>query len=248
MKYGWLPDIPDQRDRMFFAARPVMFKLPPCVDLRRIMPPIYNQLELGSCTANASCAAVQYSKWRWQEINFQPSRLFNYFCTRKLKGTEGFDAGGYIRDSIKSHAKWGVCLEGTWPYDISRFAEAPPNDAFIEAEKNQALKYFRLPHRLNQIKARLSMDYPVVFGFSVYESFESEEVFKTGELQMPGPNERMIGGHAVLCVGYDDKTERFLIRNSYGEEFGMKGYFTMPYEYLQDQNLAADFWTIELTE
>jgi C1A family cysteine protease len=85
-----------------------------------------------------------------------------------------------------------------------------------------------------------------VFGFTVYESFESAEVARTGALQMPKPKEGVVGGHAVLAVGYDDKIERFMVRNSWGTSWGKKGYFTMPYTYLLSENLSDDFWTIRL--
>ena len=101
-----------------------------------------------------------------------------------------------------------------------------------------------MPRVLNQIKGCLAHGYPFVFGFPVYESFESQEVAKTGVVPMPGSSEQMLGGHAVLAVGYDDATQRFLVRNSWGDGWGMGGYFTMPYAYLMDRGLSSDFWAI----
>ena len=99
---------------------------------------------------------------------------------------------------------------------------------------------------LSQFKGCLADGYPFVFGFTVYESFESAEVGRTGVLKMPKPGEGVVGGHAVLGVGYDDTAQRFIVRNSWGRGWGQKGYFTMPYSYLLTNNLSDDFWTIRL--
>jgi C1A family cysteine protease len=101
---------------------------------------------------------------------------------------------------------------------------------------------------LPQLKGCLASGSPVVFGFSVYESFESAAVAKTGTMPMPKPSEKQLGGHAVLAVGYDDAQERVIIRNSWGTGWGKKGCFTMPYAYITDDNLCDDFWTIRLVE
>lgn len=249
MKYGWLRDLPDHRDLKFKAPRKIVLAMPKEVDLSPLMPPVYDQGPLGSCTANASGAAFQYCKIRQEAENFIPSRLFIYYLTRKMRGTENIDSGGYIRDAIKVINKWGAPRENnTWPYIVSQFNKEPTPEAFREAEQNQAIIYRRIEQDVTDLRACLSMAFPVVFGFSVYENFESLEVCRTGILNLPSPEDRMIGGHAVLAVGYNDKTKRFLVRNSYGDSWGKKGYFWMPYKYLEDPGLAADFWTIELTE
>ena len=129
-------------------------------------------------------------------------------------------------------------------YDISKFTQRPPDQSYQEALKHQVTSYQRVPQLLNQIKGCLAHGFPVVFGFTVYDSFESEEVAKTGVVPMPAPGEQVLGGHAVLAVGYDDATQRFLVRNSWGDGWGQGGYFTMPYTYLVDRQLASDFWAI----
>lgn len=98
------------------------------------------------------------------------------------------------------------------------------------------------------MKGCLASGYPFVFGFSVYESFESQAVAQTGIVPMPSPNEQLLGGHAVLAVGYDDEQGRFIVRNSWGKDWGMEGYFTIKYDYLLNDNLADDFWTIRRVE
>jgi C1A family cysteine protease len=150
-----------------------------------------------------------------------------------------------IRDGIKTVAKQGAPHERLWPYVIAKFKTKPSAAAFRDAAKHRAILYQRLTQTPQQLKACLAGGYPFVFGFSVYESFESDVVAKTGKMPMPKPKEKQLGGHAVLAVGYNDATQRFLVRNSWGPRWGVGGYFTMPYAYITDENLADDFWTIK---
>jgi len=110
------------------------------------------------------------------------------------------------------------------------------------------VSYQRLVQTERQMKTCLASGFPFVFGFSVYESFESESVAKTGKAPMPKKGEKMLGGHAVMAVGYDDAQGRFIVRNSWGPKWGMEGYFSIPYNYLLSDTLSADFWTIRLVE
>jgi len=244
-RYGWVPDLPDARDHLYAAPPRYLSKLPPSVDLREGCPKeIYDQGNLGSCTANAIGAAFEFALLKQQLEDFMPSRLFVYYNERVKEGTVDSDSGAMIRDGIKSVNKQGVCPETDWPYDISKFAERPPDSCYEEAMKHQVLSYQRVPQLLNQLKGCLANGFPVVFGFTVYESFESDQVAQTGEVPMPGAGEQVLGGHAVLAVGYDDATQRFLVRNSWGDGWAQGGYFTMPYTYLVDRTLAQDFWAI----
>jgi C1A family cysteine protease len=163
-----------------------------------------------------------------------------------MEGTIGTDSGAQIRDGIKSVGNIGACPETDWAYDITKFTVKPPAPAYQDAPLAKAVQYQRVPQVLRQLKGCLASGYPFVFGFTVYESFESDEVAKTGEVPMPAANEKSLGGHAVLGVGYDDKTQRFTVRNSWGAGWGLGGYFTMPYAYLTDSNLADDLWTVRL--
>ena len=97
------------------------------------------------------------------------------------------------------------------------------------------------------MKSCLAMGLPFVFGFAVYEHVVSAAVAKTGILRMPKADERMLGGHAILAVGYDDAHRRLLFRNSWGAGWGRQGYGEMPYAYLETRSLSDDFWAIQET-
>ncbi len=243
-RYGWIPDLPDARDHLFAAPAAVMIALPPRIDLRDQCPPVYDQGQLGSCTANAIAAALQFDQKKQHIREFVPSRLFIYYNERVIEGTVGSDSGAMLRDGIKSVNNSGACSEDKWAYDIARFIEPPPDDVRAAALENRAVAYQSLPQIPGQLKGCLASGYPFVFGFSVYASFESPEVAQSGNVPMPASTEAQLGGHAVLAVGYDDTSQTFLVRNSWGPAWGMSGYFTMPYAYLVDHTLATDFWTI----
>jgi C1A family cysteine protease len=244
--YGWIPDLPDQRDHLYAAPVEMLVALPPSADLRPQCPPVYDQGHLGSCTANAIAAAIEFDRMKQNLPDFAPSRLFIYFNERTMEGTVSSDSGAQIRDGIKSVATQGACPETDWPYDISKFTQKPPDNAYKDALLDRAVSYQRLIQNANQMKGCLASGYPFVFGFSVYESFETPQVAQTGHAALPGPNESQLGGHAVMAVGYDDAQQWFVVRNSWGPGWGMSGYFTLPYAYLLQPTLAADFWTIRL--
>jgi C1A family cysteine protease len=248
-RYGWRPDAPDGRDLLYGAPVKALDKLPAKVDLRDDCPRVYNQGQLGSCTANAIGAALEFEQMRQHEEAFTPSRLFIYYNERLIEGSVGSDNGAEIRDGIKSVAKEGACRENpTWPYKIGKFANEPPKGAYTEARKHQAIRYLRVTQTLSQLKGCLASGYPFVFGFAVYESFESQQVANSGHVPMPKAGEKNLGGHAVMAVGYEEARQWFIVRNSWGRRWGMDGYFTMPYPYLLQQSLSRDFWTIRRVE
>ena len=238
--YGWLPDIPDQRDYFFGAIRPKI-KLPANVDLREDCSLVEDQGALGSCTAQALAGNLEFLDNRMDHVYTDVSRLFIYYNERVIEGTVEFDSGAMIRDGIKCLKKSGVCEETLWPYHIPHFTKKPSAKCYAAAKKHCISSYYRI-ETLAEMLACLADGYPFVFGFAVYESFESKQVAQTGIVQMPKASERQIGGHAVMAVGYDQKKKRFLVRNSWGKRWGMSGYFTMPFEYLE--TLSDDFWTI----
>ena len=245
-RYGWVADLPDHRDHVYSAPMQVVTSLPTKVDLSSQCPAVYDQGQLGSCTANAIAGAIEFDLMKEKKKDFMPSRLFIYYNERDIEGTVDSDSGAQIRDGIKSIASQGDCPENEWSYDISKFTEKPSQKCYADALKHKAVQYQRITRTLNQMKGCLASGYPFVFGFTVYDSFESEEVAKTGQLNMPSAGENVVGGHAVLAVGYDDTQNRFIVRNSWGSSWAMKGYFTMPYGYLLDQNLSDDLWTVRV--
>lgn len=247
-RYGWLADTPDYRDHLYAAPVAKLAKLPAKVDLRPRCPKkIYDQGELGSCTGNAIACAIQFDRMQQKlKPDFVPSRLFIYYNERVMEHSVASDSGAQIRDGIKSVATLGDCPEQEWPYQIAKFAAKPPAQCYRDAIKYKAVLYQRVAHNLAQMKGCLASGYPFVFGFSVYESFEGAAVAKTGVVPMPQTGEKQLGGHAVLAVGYNDAQQRFIVRNSWGPQWGMGGYFTLPYAYVADPNLADDLWTIRL--
>jgi C1A family cysteine protease len=244
--FGWRPDKPDQRDFLYHSAR--VLRLPVSVDLRPQMPPVYDQGELGSCTANAVGALVHYERRQQHFNDFIPSRLFLYYNERVLEGTVDWDSGAEIRDGIRAMARWGDVPETEWAYDISQFTVKPSDQIYTDALRYRALRYERITQTLSGLKTALANRKAIAFGFTVYTSFMSASVEQTGVVPMPGRNEKAEGGHAVLLVGYDDRTQRFICRNSWGTGWGMLGYFTMPYAYVASTHLASDFWTITQME
>jgi len=245
-RYGWIPDRPDPRDQLFQVPPKIMSKLPEVVGLRANCPPVYNQGDLNSCTANAIAAAVQFDLMKQNERSFMPSRLFLYFNERSMAGDVKTDTGAPIRDGIKCIARIGDCPETLWPYIASRFAVKPPEACYAQARKYRAVRYQRLSQKGEQLRGCLASGYPFVLGIKVYAGFEGSKVEKTGHVPMPGSGQKPKGGHAVLAVGYDDSKKWFLIRNSWGDEWGINGYFTLPYAYALDENLASNLWTIRV--
>jgi C1A family cysteine protease len=243
--YGWVRDLPDLRDFSYSAPLLRFPKgLPPSVDLRSECPPVYDQGQLGSCTGNAIAGAVEFDLIKQGKQDFTPSRLFIYYNERVMEGTVSQDSGAQIRDGVKSVATLGAPPETDWPYNIAKFAQRPPAKAYQDAKLDIVSSYSRVLQDLTQMRGCLASGYPFVVGFSVYQSFESQKVATTGIVPMPGSGEKMVGGHAVLVVGYQDAARYFIVRNSWGAGWGLHGYFLMPYEYLLTPHLSNDFWTV----
>lgn len=243
-RYGWKPQLPDARDRKLRLA-PHVTPLPSLIDLRPQCPPVWDQGQLGSCTAHAIAAAYAFEHVKQGLPAIDPSRLFIYYNERVMEDTVQQDAGAMIRDGIKSLSVQGVCSETLWPYDEARFADEPPTVAFSAAVNDLAIQYQSPNQDAHSLKAALAGGTPIVVGISVYDSFESDAVAETGIVPVPDlVNESMLGGHAVAIVGYDDLFGVFTVRNSWGASWGQAGYFTMPYGYILNPDLASDFWCI----
>lgn len=238
--FQWKPDKLDTRDYKYNVTPKAS---PNIVDLRSFCSPIENQGSLGSCTGQAIAGAIELLNKR----NRKPtdvSRLFIYYYERLLLGTVNYDSGAYIRDGIKATNHYGASLESYWPYDIRKFRQEPISEAKNDAQQRKVTRYERV-NDFNGCIDALSNGYPVVIGFYVYDSFVSASVTKTGI--MPYPNtrrEKLLGGHAVLLVGYDKNKKVFIVRNSWGTNWGDKGYFYMPFNVI-NPNMSSDYWIIK---
>jgi C1A family cysteine protease len=245
-KYGWRPDRHDHRD-LIFAAPHKREILPASADLsgrdEMTRMPIFDQGSLGSCTANAGAALVGFTMQLCGMLFAVISRLFVYYNERYLEGTTSYDSGASIRDCLKAIARWGAALESLWPYDIKKFRTKPTAVVFADGRKRTALEYRRVVS-FEDLQSAIASGCPVIFGFEVYQSFESAAVEQTGIMPMPRRGERILGGHAVLAVGYDNAKSTVKVRNSWGAEWGDKGYFYMPYAFIQDGKKASDFWVL----
>jgi len=242
-KFGWIPDVPDHRDFRCLAVE----KRPKeeFVDLRNSMPEIYDQLEIGSCTANGVGSLLQHVsiKERMPFYKDVPSRLFLYYFTRELEGTINEDCGAMIRNAIKIANSFGACAENpTWPYVTEKFKTRPNHAAIKEAERQQAIEYRRVQQTPAAIENCLVCGYPIVFGSMLYESFN--EITKNGIAKYPSIEECPIGGHCMVMVGYDRRENLFIVRNSWGEKWGNDGHCYMPYKYILNNDLTDDLWTI----
>ena len=243
-RFGWIPDKPDHRDKLW--QMPKLLKgATQLVDLRPKIARIYDQGDLGSCTANAAAALVEFvDKEQGTDPVFEPARLFIYYNTRILEGTVNYDSGATIRNSIKSVVQWGFPPEPSWPYEIKNFKKKPLKAVYNQALLERITKYERVSQTPEHLKARLAQGFPITFGFTVYPSFLSDKVASTGQMPMPKPDEPAQGGHAVLLVGYDEQRKVYFVQNSWGTGWGDKGTFYMPYDFVHNTRYCADFWTV----
>ncbi|MGX8942482.1 C1 family peptidase [Symbiopectobacterium sp. Eva_TO] len=253
---GYIPDLPDIRDYTYQPKDSVMSSLPRNFNIE-IDFPVYDQGKIGSCTANALAAAFQFERKKHRELpDFMPSRLFIYFNERFIERSINYDSGASLRDGIKSLHKVGCCPESIWPYDdtpadestgefpANSLAKKKPSDQCYEnARQHFITQYHRIKQDINHIKFCLASGSPFVFGFTVYSNWFNQKELPV-VIPMPSEKDNVEGGHAVLCVGYDDSKELFKFRNSWGDSLGEKGYFYIPYDYLLDKRLSSDFWVI----
>lgn len=250
--FGWIPDVPDQRDKLYsiskvtVAAKNVDFRT------EKVVPPIMDQGNLGSCVGNGWAYEIGFNMLNKQAkkvdlTNLPFSRLFIYYNARAIEGTASYDSGAYIRDGIKTIAKEGVCAEKRWPYVISKYKNKPTATAYKEALNFKSVTYMRVDNSSKSaIQDALNNGYPIVHGFTVYDSFMSAEVERTGVVPMPKKTESVQGGHCTVIVGYDVKTDRYICANSWSSSWGQKGYYTIPAAYLTNTSLADDFWVSKL--
>ncbi len=245
--YGWRRDEPDTRDRLYAAIAHPPKRLPARVDLRPFCSAVENQGSIGSCTAHALVGNLEFLAKRAGRRPLALSRLFVYYNARVFEGTQRRDEGARIRNGVKSLVKQGVCPEKLWPYRIHQFARKPLARCYRSAAGHQVTSYHRVKG-LAEMRQCLAEGFPFVFGMTTHERFESAAVARTGRVDLPRPGEEQCYGHSVCAVGYDDRTQRFVVRNSWGRDWGRRGYFTLPYDYAANPELADDFWTLRAFE
>ncbi|HMW24384.1 MAG TPA: C1 family peptidase [Burkholderiaceae bacterium] len=277
IKFGWIRDLPSISDYTVEhpKVKPLLAKvkgagavsasaplaLATAIDLRGFCSPIENQGVIGSCTAHAGVGMVEYYQRRAFGKHVDGSRLFLYKVTRNLLGWSG-DTGAYLRSTMEALAMLGVPPEQYWPYDVSKYDVEPSAFLYALADNFEATSYYRLDPSgttkaalLNAIKTNLAAGLPSMFGFTVYSSYTQASAANQGAIPYPASGEKVVGGHAVMAVGYDDAkvikntastastTGALLIRNSWGTGWGNGGYGWLPYAYVQN-GLATDWWTL----
>lgn len=246
-RLGWVPDVPDIRDHHFSLSQRIVgqqIEVPTSLRLQDspFMPPVWDQREMGSCTGQGVAATIMFDRAKDGQPPLSPSRLQLYYNGRIPLGTTGVDSGAMIRDVIKGAAQFGAADEKYWPYTESRLLK-PPNKRAIQYGKRRVVtEYLRVDQTEEAIIMALASQHLITFGFMVYDSFMSRETARTGVARMPQPGERAQGGHAVVLCGYERAARIFHVRNSWGTDWGMNGYFTMPMEYVLNNRLSDDFW------
>ena len=221
--------------------------LPLTVDLRPKCSPVSDQGDMDSCVAFAVIRAMEYLEnvQNSDKPFVSLSQQFVFYNERTLEGTTQQDTGTYMEDGLLVVTKYGACELSLWPYNDDDLYTKPSDAAYADAAKRRALSYTSVAQNQTAVMEKLSEGFPIVFGFLAYSSFESLEVAKTGTVHIPTPSETILGGHAVLLVGYDLPNQRFLVRNSWGPKWGIEGYCWMPYAYLMSPGLANSFYSIE---
>lgn len=243
--YNLKPQVEDKRDYIYISQDITIPKSHFLNDSQMISCPVLDQGNLGSCLPNAIYALFYILSTR----NITLSRLQLYMVCRAIDGSSLVeDSGCTIRGSMKAISKYGICNESLWSYNISNFDKLAPSNAFRDLYKLNEFIYTFIKQDLTSIKQVLASGSPIVVGILVYTSFESTNATKYGTIQIPNTKkEKLLGGHAILLVGYDDNKKVFKFQNSWGIEWGDKGYGYIPYDYILDNTLAFDLCTVKFS-
>lgn len=234
------PSKPDSRDLVYL---PTSISLPDSIDLREYDSRIEQQGQLGSCTANAITSGYEVLvNILYPESFKELSRLYVYYHSRMFADYLDKDAGSYIRDGLKSIKNYGVCTEELWPYYVEDFDKQPQPKCYLDASKRKITSYNVL-FTNDEIKEVLAAKKPVVLGMEIFYDFTTVNK-DNPNIKMPVTYAFSLGNHAVLVMGYDDSTSSFLIKNSYGVDWGDKGYAWLPYDYVE--NFSVEKWCFDI--
>lgn len=246
-KTGWAPppemEAKRRQEEHPYEAEPHL-EMPPIVDLRPHMPPIYDQGDLNSCTSNAVGGMIQYLRAKQGMNAFLPSRQYLYWYQRLADNTQNQNIGCSVYSAINVAQTMGYCPENYFPYNPN-WQLAPPPPADQEAHHHQVGPH-RAPASFEELKLALANGFPVAFGFYFFNSFYAADL-NNGLVPMNfvGPVQK----HAALVVGYSDAAQTVTVRNSWGvarngRPCGDQGYYYMPYQYISDGQLCSEFWTL----
>lgn len=240
---GCLPPTMSATD---FRAVPNLSGLPRAVDLRGDCTPVEDQGQIGSCTANAAVGALEFQRRKDGKPAGDLSRLFVYYNSRRMAGQEQDDGGATIAQCMAALLAFGTPPERSWPYDPALVKTTPDAKVFQEALDATPREYAKV-EGLEHVKGALARQYPVVFGTSLPQRC-FEEAARTGVMPTPTAAElaeaEKTGGHAMLLVGYDDAPRTFIVRNSWGTQWGHQGYCQMSYDTFEQSRAATTSWIL----
>lgn len=228
-------------------------RLPAKVDLRAEMTKVEDQGETSSCVANATAGAFEYLATRYLgDERYDVSRMFIYYNARYCEEDreEIEDDGTYISSAIDGIKEYGACAEETWPFDLDAVDDEPPSEAYDEAWSFGISGAEAVPTDLTAWKTALAEGNPIIFALELYDSFDRQR--KKGLVPVPSTREASRedhASHAMLCVGYSDPDQVFIVRNSWGRSWGDKGYCYIPYKYMMNEDYnQGDSWVIRGVE
>ncbi|CAF4520062.1 unnamed protein product [Rotaria socialis] len=246
----WFSDTPSNLPS-FGASRTLSNKeLPHSVDMRQLMTPIEHQGQTNSYVANALAGAYEFLIMKNTKKHVDVSRLFLYYNGRKLSGKYNYqmiDNGTYISSAIAGLTQYGCCKEELFPFNIAFINQKPPQRCYTEAAKHCIKESMTVAVELNDMKGCLAEGFPFPFGLQLYKSFSQSET-NGGRVLMPNQQagDAQEGGHAMLAVGYSNAAQCFIVRNSYGDTWGDKGYVYIPYQYMCNPSMCTDLHCIKL--
>lgn len=241
--YGCLEDDIDERDWPYKSI--IRGRLPCRVDLRKCCSPVEDQGPIGSCVAHGIVGNLEERLIHCQVKYEDLSRLYMYYVARYLQNETQIDSGCSIRTALKALKKYGCCAERLWEYKPDLFRIKPPQECYEDAKRYCNVAYYRVDS-LKAVKKALAQGDPIIMGATLFDSFESDVVEHSGIVPMPKDGENEVGRHCMLIVGFMDATEQFIVRNSWGNKWGLKGYCMMPYKYIGNRELVSDLWVLKI--